>query len=114
MSRVPHRLARKRVVTAVATEAAIGVATGTEIAVAVAVVAAGVVVVLGAADHEHPGGHLKTIVTMPIAHPHDIDVVSDPRFIAARRHLHELVHPQAHATGERLPIIRMVPVGDEA
>ena len=72
------------------------------------------VIVLGAPDALHPGGHLKAIVEVPLPHPHDIDIVRDPRFAAIRGQLADLVHPGHLAPAERLALPRLTPVGDDA
>jgi NitT/TauT family transport system ATP-binding protein len=36
-----------------------------------------------------------------------------PTFMAARRHLQELIHPPSAQAGDRIPMIRMTVVGDD-
>ena len=72
------------------------------------------VIVLGAPDATHASGHLKAIVDVPLPHPHDIDIVRDPRFAEIRGQLADLVHPGHLAAPERLALPRMTPIGDDA
>ncbi len=78
-----------------------------------AVLLADRILVLGAADGVHPGGHLKQFLDVPLPYPHDVDVLRDPKFLKVRTELDELVHPRRDLVRERLPITRMVPVGDD-
>jgi len=78
-----------------------------------AVLLADRILVLGAADGEHPGGHMKQFLDVPLPYPHDVDVLRDPKFLKIRADLDHLVHPRRDLTRERLPITRMVPVGDD-
>ena len=78
-----------------------------------AVLLADRVIVLGAADAQHPGGHLAATLDVPLPYPHDIDVLRDPRFLAIRGRLDLLVHPRRDLNRDRLPIVRMTRVGDE-
>jgi len=60
----------------------------------------------------HPG-RIQEIIEVPVPHPRTPDQLTDPRFIATRARIDELIHPRtAHAT-ERLPVTRMTLVGDE-
>jgi NitT/TauT family transport system ATP-binding protein len=72
------------------------------------------VIALGAPDAAHASGHLRAIVEVPLPHPHDIDIVRDPRFAATRGQLADLVHPGHLAPPERLVLPRMTPIGDDA
>ena len=72
------------------------------------------VVVLGAPDAGHPGGHLKAIVEVPLPQPREVDIVRDPSFAAIRARLADLVHPSHLVPTERLVLPRMTPVGDDA
>ena len=72
------------------------------------------VVVLGAPDAGHPGGHLKAIVEVPLPQPREVDIVRDPSFAAIRARLADLVHPSHLVPTERLALPRMTPVGDDA
>ena len=78
-----------------------------------AVLLADRILVLGAQDATHPGGHLKQFLEVPLPYPHDIDVLRDPQFLQIRADLDRLVHPRRDLTRDRLPITRMVPVGDD-
>jgi NitT/TauT family transport system ATP-binding protein len=79
-----------------------------------AVLLADRVVVLGAPDAAHRGGHLVQILDVPLPSPRDVDVVRQPAFAAVREHLDHLVHPNLDLQTERLPILRMTQAGDEA
>ena len=72
------------------------------------------VVVLGAPDAIHRGGHLVRILDVPLPSPRDVDAVRLPAFAEFREQLDHLVHPQVAAVKpERLPILRMVQAGDD-
>jgi NitT/TauT family transport system ATP-binding protein len=72
------------------------------------------VVVLGAPDATHRGGHLVQILDVPLPSPRDVDAVRLPAFAQFREQLDHLVHPQVAAVKpERLPILRMVQAGDD-
>ncbi len=72
------------------------------------------VVVLGAPDAAHPGGHLKTILDVPLSGERGPHTLKDPEFLRIRQTLEDLVHP-AHAAPpvEPLALVRMTPVGDD-
>jgi NitT/TauT family transport system ATP-binding protein len=71
------------------------------------------VVVLGAADATHPGGHLKTIIDVPLPSDRDLSILADERFRALRLDLDRLVHPPLVLHSEPLPLTRLTPVGDD-
>ncbi len=71
------------------------------------------VVVLGAADANHAGGHLKTIIEVPLGSDRGPETLRTPAFRACRQTLEELVHPLDDVAIEPLPFLRLTPVGDD-
>ena len=71
------------------------------------------IVVLGAADAAHPGGHLKTILQVPLPAERGPQTLKDPAFQRIKDTLEELVHPAPAGPVEPLDIGRLTPVGDE-
>jgi len=78
-----------------------------------AVLLAGRIIVLGAADDAHPGGHLIDIVEVPLSPQRDVDILGDPLFQATRAKLDALVHPPAQVATDHLPMLKMTEAGDE-
>lgn len=69
------------------------------------------IVVLGAPDATHHGGHLVSILTTGFARERDIDIVREPRYATIRAELEHLVHPPLPAeVPPPLPLGRMTPV----
>ena len=66
------------------------------------------ILVLGA----HPG-RVREIMEVPVPRPRDPDQFQSPEFLAARRHLEELIHPRASQVADKLPLFRMAVVGDD-
>ena len=60
----------------------------------------------------HPG-RLREVMEVPVPRPRTPDQFLDLTFIAARRHLEELIHPRAAQLADKLPLFRMAPVGDD-
>jgi NitT/TauT family transport system ATP-binding protein len=60
----------------------------------------------------HPG-RIREIIEVPLPHPRTPEQLSDPRFLATRARVDELIHPRAATGGERLPLTRMTMVGDD-
>jgi NitT/TauT family transport system ATP-binding protein len=60
----------------------------------------------------HPG-RLRELMEVPVPRPRNPDQFLDPTFIAARRHLEDLIHPRAAQAADRLPLFRMAVVGDD-
>lgn len=61
----------------------------------------------------HPG-EIQEIIEVPVPRPRSLAQVSSPEFLAMRRRLDELIHPQqANAVMEKLPIVRLTEVGDD-
>jgi len=58
-------------------------------------------------------GRIAEIIEVPILHPRTPAIQLDPRFLATRLRLDELIHPKAGHTAEPLPIQRMTEKGDE-
>jgi NitT/TauT family transport system ATP-binding protein len=66
------------------------------------------IVVMGA----HPGRILET-VEVPVPRPREIAHFESPLFLATRKHLEKLIHHDRPKEIDRLPIVRMTPVGDD-
>ena len=67
------------------------------------------IVVLGA----HPGRVLE-VVEVPVPRPRHPDQYLDPKFLATKKRLEELIHPPSdQPTDDALPMIRMTQVGDD-
>jgi len=60
----------------------------------------------------HPG-RLREVMEVPVPRPRTPDQFLEPTFIAARRHLEELIHPRAAQAADKLPAFHMAPAGDE-
>src|SRR3954447_11120316 len=60
----------------------------------------------------HPG-RVAEVIEVPLPHPRTAEMVFDPRFVATRKRLDELIHPKGSGGGEPLPITRMTVVGDD-
>jgi NitT/TauT family transport system ATP-binding protein len=59
----------------------------------------------------HPG-RVRELMEVPVPRPRHPDQFMSPPFLAARRHLEELIHPRSHQSS-RLPVVRMTQVGDD-
>jgi NitT/TauT family transport system ATP-binding protein len=60
----------------------------------------------------HPG-RVRELMEVPVPRPRSPEQFLSPTFIAARRHLEELVHPRAAQAADKLPLFRMALAGDE-
>jgi NitT/TauT family transport system ATP-binding protein len=60
----------------------------------------------------HPG-RLREVMEVPVPRPRSPDQFLDPTFIAARRHIEELIHPRAAQAADKLPLFRMAVIGDD-
>ena len=60
----------------------------------------------------HPG-RLREVMEVPVPRPRTPDQFLEPTFIAARRHLEELIHPRAAQLADKLPPFHMATAGDE-
>jgi len=60
----------------------------------------------------HPG-RLREVMEVPVPRPRDPDQFLEPTFIAARRHLEDLIHPRAAQAADKLPLFRMALAGDD-
>jgi len=58
-------------------------------------------------------GRIAEIIEVPILQPRKPEIVLDPRFIATRLRLDELIHPKDAHTADALPIQRMTAPGDD-
>ena len=69
------------------------------------------IVVLGAPDQQHIGGHLVEILTTRFNRERDIDIARDPGYATIRHQLEHLVHPPPLAEPPPpLPLGRMTPI----
>ena len=48
-----------------------------------------------------------------VPRPRSPEQFLDPTFVAARRHLEELIHPRSAQVADKLPLFRMADAGDE-
>jgi len=60
----------------------------------------------------HPG-RVRELMEVPVPRPRTLDQFSSTTFLAARRHLDELIHPPLQVQLEVLPLGRMTVVGDD-
>jgi NitT/TauT family transport system ATP-binding protein len=60
----------------------------------------------------HPG-RVRELMEVPVPRPRHPDQFLSPAFLAARRHIEELIHPRTSGAVEKLPIVRMTQVGDD-
>jgi NitT/TauT family transport system ATP-binding protein len=58
-------------------------------------------------------GRIAEIIEVPILHPRTADIQLDPRFLATRLRLDNLIHPKTEQASDLLPISRMTAPGDE-
>ncbi|CAN5521800.1 ABC transporter ATP-binding protein [soil metagenome] len=58
-------------------------------------------------------GHIVEVIEVPLPQPRTPEQFVDPRFIATRKRVDDLIHPKGPAAMEKLPILRMTTVGDE-
>lgn len=66
------------------------------------------IVVLGA----HPG-RVMEVIDVPVPRPRSPEQILDPKFLATKRRLEELIHPPNERVVDDLPMIRMTQVGDD-
>ena len=60
----------------------------------------------------HPG-RVREMMEVPVPRPRTPEQFLAPTFIAARRHLEELIHPRAAQVAEKLPAVPHDRVGDD-
>ena len=60
----------------------------------------------------HPG-RLREVMEVAVPRPRTPDQFLSPSFIAARRHLEELIHPRAAQLADKLPAFHMTNAGDD-
>jgi NitT/TauT family transport system ATP-binding protein len=60
----------------------------------------------------HPG-RLREVMEVPVPRPRGPEQFLEPTFIAARRHLEELIHPLSAQVADKLPLFRMADAGDD-
>lgn len=59
-------------------------------------------------------GRVNEIMEVPVARPRGPEQFLSPEFLAAKKRLEELIHPKREGDEEdRLPMLRMTPVGDD-
>jgi NitT/TauT family transport system ATP-binding protein len=59
----------------------------------------------------HPG-RVRELMEVAVPRPRNPDQFVSPTFLAARRHLEEMIHPRSREA-QRLPFVRMTQVGDD-
>jgi NitT/TauT family transport system ATP-binding protein len=67
------------------------------------------IVVLGARP-----GRILEIIQVPVDRPRHVGQLLSPHFLATKKRLEQLIHPDDAEADQDLPIIRMTQVGDEA
>ena len=60
----------------------------------------------------HPG-RLREVMEVPVPRPRSPEQFLEPSFLAARRHLEDLIHPRTAQAADKLPLFRMAVVGDD-
>jgi NitT/TauT family transport system ATP-binding protein len=60
----------------------------------------------------HPG-RVREVMEVPVPRPRLPGHLVSPSFLAARKHLEELIHPGSQNQNDRLPMVRMTQVGDD-
>ncbi|HET6148372.1 MAG TPA: ABC transporter ATP-binding protein [Polyangia bacterium] len=60
----------------------------------------------------HPG-RVRELMEVAVPRPRTPEQSLSPTFMAARRHLQELIHPASAQAQDRIPMIRMTMVGDD-
>ncbi len=60
----------------------------------------------------HPG-RIAEVIEVPLPQPRSGEMFLDPRFVATRKRLDDLIHPKAPGATERLPLTRMTMAGDD-
>ena len=60
----------------------------------------------------HPG-RVRELMEVAVPRPRTPEQSLSPSFMAARRHLQELIHPASAQAQDRIPMIRMTMVGDD-
>jgi NitT/TauT family transport system ATP-binding protein len=60
----------------------------------------------------HPG-RIAEVIEVPLPQPRDPSQFLDPRFLATRKRLDDLIHPAKEKADERLPIMKMTADGDD-
>jgi NitT/TauT family transport system ATP-binding protein len=58
-------------------------------------------------------GRIAEIIEVPILQPRSPDIQLDPRFIATRLRIDELIHPKTALATDKLPVKRLTAAGDE-
>ena len=60
----------------------------------------------------HPG-EIQEVIEVPVPRPRRAEQFNSLEFLATRRRLEELIHPRVETPMEKLPIVRLTPVGDD-
>jgi NitT/TauT family transport system ATP-binding protein len=58
-------------------------------------------------------GEVQEVIEVPVPRPRTADQFNSPEYLATRRRLEELIHPRIDTPVEKLPIVRLTPVGDD-
>lgn len=58
-------------------------------------------------------GEVQEVIEVSVPRPRRAEQFNSPEFLATRRRLEELIHPRVDIPVEKLPIVRLTPVGDD-
>ena len=58
-------------------------------------------------------GEVQEVIEVSVPRPRTADQFNSPEFLATKRRLEELIHPRIDVPIEKLPIVRLTPVGDD-
>ena len=58
-------------------------------------------------------GEVQEVIEVSVPRPRHAGQFNSPEYLATRRRLEELIHPRIDAPVEKLPIVRLTPVGDD-
>jgi NitT/TauT family transport system ATP-binding protein len=58
-------------------------------------------------------GEVQELIEVPVSRPRSSHQFTTAEFVATRRRLDELIHPPLETATEKLPIVRLTPVGDD-
>jgi NitT/TauT family transport system ATP-binding protein len=58
-------------------------------------------------------GRVREIIEVPVPRPRDITQFVEPEFLATKRRMQELIHPEESKKAAHLPMLRMTHAGDD-
>lgn len=58
-------------------------------------------------------GQVQEIIEVPLPHPRTPELCLSPEFLATKKRLEELIHPNKNAVDDKLPMLKLTKVGDE-